>query len=250
MPESLSLLQLALIGICVLLTGASKTAMPVAGVVSGTVLAATLNPTAAAGFLVPLLLVGDVIALARYRQHVQWKLIARLLPGLLVGFALAALAFWVLQAAVLARVIGALILASLAMELLRRRTDRRAQQAQGPARLQSAFFGTLAGAGSMAANAGATAMTLYLLSMRVPMLAFMGTSAWFFLFLNLAKVPIVLGLGLVTAESLLMGLAYLPALFAGAVLGIWVFSKMDQGVFSRVAFVVSALAGAWLLVHG
>ena len=32
----------------------------------------------------------------------------------------------------------------------------------------------------MAANAGGTAMTLYLVKMRVSMLAFMGTSAWFF----------------------------------------------------------------------
>lgn len=250
MPEHLSVLQVLVIGVCVILTGASKTAMPVAGVVSGTVLAATLSPTVAAGFLVPLLLVGDAIAIARYRQHAQWKLIARLLPGLLVGFALAALAFGVLEASVLARVIGVLILASLALELVRRRSGDQAQRAQGPARLQSAFFGTLAGAGSMAANAGATAMTLYLLAMRVPMLAFMGTSAWFFLLLNLAKVPIVLGLGLVTTESLLIGLAYVPALFAGAGLGVWVFSKMDQGVFSKVAFIVSALAGAWLVAHG
>lgn len=251
MPESLSLLQVVVIGCCVLLTGLSKTAMPVAGVVSGTVLAATLTPTVAAGFLVPLLLVGDVFALARYRQHVQWRLIGRLVPGLVAGFVAMAIAFRYLDTGLLSRILGALILISFGLEVLRRRSRVQAVvESRGPARVQAAFFGSLAGMTTMAANAGGTAMTLYLIAMRVPMLAFMGTSAWFFAFLNLAKVPVVLGLGLVTEQTLVVGAWYLPVLFAGVGLGLWVFSKMDQDVFNKVALTVSALVGAWLLIHG
>jgi len=268
--EQLSVLDLVVIGICVVLTGASKTAMPAAGVVSGTVLAGVLTPTGAAGFLVPLLLVGDVIALARFRQHVQWRLIFRLMPGLVVGFGLMALAFRYVNTSLLARILGILILLSVAMEVIRQRRlgrisvaseagvpatrvhaagDAGAGEAK-PSVVGSAFFGTLAGMTTMAANAGGTAMTLYLISMRVPMLAFMGTSAWFFCFLNAAKVPVVLTLGLVDQHTLLVDLAYLPVLFGGAALGIWVFSRMDQALFNRVALVISALAGAWVLAHG
>lgn len=268
MLEQLSLLDLVVIGICVVLTGVSKTAMPAAGVVSGTVLAGVLTPTTASGFLVPLLVVGDVIALARFRQHVQWRLILRLMPGLVVGFGLMALAFKYLDTSVLARVLGILILLSVAMEVIRRRRLARVTVADvspppgalgdeadevdeaRPSVVRSAFFGTLAGMTTMAANAGGTAMTLYLISMRVPMLAFMGTSAWFFFFLNAAKVPVVLTLGLITEHTLLVSLAYLPVLFAGAALGIWAFNRMDQALFNRVALVISGLAGAWVLVHG
>jgi len=251
MPESLSLLQIAVIAVCVMLTGASKTAMPVAGVISGTLLAAILTPTVAAGFLVPLLLVGDVIALARYRQHVQWRLIGRLLPGLVAGFVLMAVAFRYLDTSVLERILGALILASFVMEVWRRRSKERLVTTRpGPARAQAAFFGSLAGMTTMAANAGGTAMSLYLIAMRVPMLAFMGTSAWFFAFLNLAKVPVVLALGLVSHQSFLVGAWYLPALFLGAGLGVWLFKRMNQEIFTKVALVVSAAIGAWLLVLG
>ncbi|MBU6245546.1 MAG: TSUP family transporter [Actinomycetales bacterium] len=265
MLEQLSLLDLAVIGICVVLTGVSKTAMPAAGVVSGTVLAGVLTPTTASGFLVPLLVVSDVIALARFRQHVQWRLILRLMPGLVVGFGLMALAFKYLDTSVLARVLGILILLSVAMEVIRRRRLARVTAADvapapgalgdeadeaRPSVVRSAFFGTLAGMTTMAANAGGTAMTLYLISMRVPMLTFMGTSAWFFFFLNAAKVPVVLTLGLITEHTLLVSLAYLPVLFGGAALGIWAFNRMDQALFNRVALVISGLAGAWVLVHG
>lgn len=271
MLEHLTLIDLAIIGVCVMLTGASKTAMPAAGVVSGTVLAGVLTPTVASGFLVPLLIVGDLVALARFRQHVRWRLILRLMPGLVVGFGFMALAFKYLDTSLLARILGILILLSVAMEITRQRKAAsvrslstvpapaspgdggdEADAAKGarPSVARSAFFGTLAGMTTMAANAGGTAMTLYLISMRVPMLAFMGTSAWFFFLLNAAKVPVVLALGLITEHTLLVSVAYLPMLFAGAGLGIWTFNRMDQALFNKVAMAVSGLAGAWVLVHG
>lgn len=102
----------------------------------------------------------------------------------------------------------------------------------------------------MAANAGGTAMTLYLLKMRVPMLAFMGTSAWFFFILNVSKIPIVVGLGLLDGHSLLADLAFLPIMLVGSVLGIFVFRRMKQAVFANVALVLSAVASVWLIIHG
>ena len=138
--------------------------------------------------------VGDLFALARYRQHVDWKLILRLLPGVLAGVVLTAILFTVLDAHALDRIVGALILVSVGLEIWRRR--RPSLESEGQSRwAASAFFGTLAGMTTMAANAGGAAMSLYLINMRVSMLAFMGTSAWFFFFLNLLKIPVVVAVG-------------------------------------------------------
>ena len=112
------------------------------------------------------------------------------------------------------------------------------------------FFGSLAGMTTMAANAGGTAMTLYLVKMRVSMLAFMGTSAWFFLILNLIKVPVVGGLGFITPETLVADLWLSPLIVAGALVGVAVFRRMNERVFTNVALGLSALAATWLIVHG
>jgi uncharacterized membrane protein YfcA len=252
MPETWTPVLIALVGLAVLLYGISKTAMPTLGIVSGPLLAAVLTPTYASGFIVPLLIVGDLFGLALYRQHVQWRLIIRLIPGLLVGFAVVTLAFEFAPPGVLARSIGVLILLSVLIEVYRRRALAVDDLQSVPVlpRAVTAFFGTLAGMTTMAANAGGAAMSLYLVSMRVPMLAFMGTSVWFFFILNLIKVPIVVGLGLLTPDSLLVDLAFLPMLVLGAVLGVAVFKRFDQEAFNRVAIVLSAMAGVWLLVHG
>jgi uncharacterized membrane protein YfcA len=222
--------------------------MPVAGVLAGPLLAAALGPTAATGFMVPLLILGDLFALARYRQHADWGLIRRIIPGVLLGFLLTGVLFVALSLTALSRVIGVLILASVALEVWRRRHPVEPPERPHPG--AALFFGSLAGMTTMAANAGGTAMTLYLINMRVPMLAFMGTSAWFFFVLNVLKVPIIGSLGFITAESLLTGLWFAPLVVVGALVGIWAFRRMDERVFTAVALGLSALASLWLIIHG
>jgi uncharacterized membrane protein YfcA len=249
MPEAWTPTLLAVVAIAVFLYGFSKTAMPVAGVLAGPMLAAALGATTGSAFIVPLLLIGDMFALARYRQHVNWPLIVRLVPGVLVGFAITALLFRFVDTSTLGRVIGVLILTSVLLEVWRRRNPRTAEGPR-PHRLAVGFFGTLAGMTTMAANAGGTPMTLYLINMRVSMLAFMGTSAWFFFILNALKVPILAGLGFLDAETLIAGVPFVPVVVIGALVGIPVFTRMNERVFTNVALSLSAIAAIWLIVHG
>lgn len=252
MPEVWTPVLIGTVGLCVFLYGVSKTAMPVLGVLASPLLAAALTPTVAAGFMVPLLLLGDLIALAVYRQHVEWRVIGRILPGLLVGLVLTAVLFLFADITTVGRVVGALILISVILEASRM---RRAPMEVPPSgtpwdRLVTGFFGALAGVTTFAANAGGSAMSLYLIRLRVPMLTFMGTSVWFFFILNLVKVPLIAAVGLFSVESLRVGALMAPLTVAGAVLGIYVFRRMDQRIFVIVALVLSAFAAVWLLIHG
>ena len=93
-------------------------------------------------------------------------------------------------------------------------------------------------------------MTLYLVKMRVSMLAFMGTSAWFFFILNLVKVPIIGGLGFITVESLVLDLWLSPLIVLGALIGVFIFRRMNEQVFTYIALALSGLVAIWLVVHG
>jgi len=252
MPETWAPLLVVVVGFAILLYGFSKTAMPVAGVVAGPMLAAALGPTVAAGFAVPLLILGDLMGLVYFRQHANWRLIAKIVPGVLVGFAITAALFAFASTSVIARVIGVLLLISVGLEIARRRSPvlQESQGDRGVQRLEAGFYGTLTGVTTMAANAGGAAMTLYLVKMRVPMLAFMGTSVWFFFILNLIKVPLVIPLGLITRESLIANLWFAPILVIGGFIGIFTFRRMNQTWFERTALILSALASLWLVITG
>lgn len=252
MPEVWTPVLIGLVGLSVLLYGFSKTAMPVAGVLAGPILAATLGATTATGFAVPLLILGDLFGLLYFRADADWRVMRRLVPGVLLGFAITAILFKFIDVHSLGRIIGILILASVGLEVWRQRTE------EGPAhdlpamdsKVAIAFFGTLAGMTTMAANAGGAAMTLYLVKMRVTMLAFMGTSTWFFFILNSLKVPIVASLGFMSQETLMAGLWFAPLIVIGALIGIFTFRRMNQKAFVRIALALSAVAAIWLIIHG
>ena len=252
MPETWGPVLLGIVALAILLYGFSKTAMPVAGVVAGPMLAAALGPTVAAGFAVPLLILGDLMGLVYFRQHANWRLMLKIVPGVLVGFVITALLFAFASTTLIARVIGMLLLLSVGLELLRRRTDevREVESTAGVRRLEVGFYGTLTGVTTMAANSGGAALSLYLIKMRVPMLAFMGTSVWFFFILNLIKLPIIIPLGLITRESLVSNLLFAPLIIVGALIGIATFRRMNQVWFDRIALALSALASLWLVLHG
>ena len=252
LPEAWTPLLIGLVGASVLLYGFSKTAMPVAGVLAGPVLAAALGATTASAFAVPLLILGDFFALALYRQHADWGLIRRLIPGVLLGVVITAVLFKFLEVRTIGRIVGVLILTSVLLEVWRTRSEH-VDHRELPAmesKAAIAFFGALAGVTSMAANAGGTAMTLYLVKMRVSMLAFMGTATWFFFVINVSKVPIVIALGLMTRETLVAGLWFAPMIVAGALIGRVAFRKMNEKVFTNVALLLSAVASVWLIVRG
>ena len=252
LPEVWTPLLVAVLFVVVFLYGVSKTAMPVAGVLASPLIVAALTPTTATGFTVPLLIIGDFIALGLYRQHADWRLIRKLVPGVLLGFLITALLFRFLSIEALSRIVGVLILSSVGLEVWRQRREG-ADHRDLPEMSNKGviiFFGALAGVTSMAANAGGTAMSLYLVKMRVSMLVFMGTSTWFFFVLNSLKVPFAISLGLITPASLWADLWFLPVLVVGAIAGVVIFRRMSQVVFVRVALSLSALGALWLIVRG
>ena len=64
------------------------------------------------------------------------------------------------------------------------------------------FLGSLGGVATMLANAAGPVAQLYLLVMGLPKYAFIGTSAWLFLIVNLFKVPLMIDLKIITADSI------------------------------------------------
>src|SRR5690606_22210226 len=199
------------------------------------------RPSTAATLL--LFIVGDVFALLAYRRHAHWPSLLRLAPavvaGLLVGFAFLAIG----DDDIVRRTIGVILLVMIAITLWRRR--RTTEPASGL--LPAAGYGTLAGFTTMVANAGGPVMSMYFLATRAPVRTFLGTAAWFFAIVNLMKVPMLAGLGLITPGVLLMDLALAPLVVIGALAGMLLAKRMPQRLFDRLVIVLTVLGAVYLL---
>ena len=107
--------------------------------------------------------------------------------------------------------------------------------------------GVGAGFTTMVANAAGPIMILYLLAMRLPKVTFVGTTAWFFLTVNLFKVPFSYSLGLISAASLAQSLALWPFAIGGALFGRWLIRYIDQRLFENLALALTFVASLGLL---
>lgn len=115
--------------------------------------------------------------------------------------------------------------------------------------LAAVAAGVLAGFATMTANAAGAVMTLYLLAMRVEKMRFIGTSAWFFLIVNLSKLPFSASLGLFPAETLRLSALLAPVVLVGTWLGILLLRRLSQVTFERAALAGSVVAAVALLVR-
>jgi uncharacterized membrane protein YfcA len=221
--------------------GFSKTGIGNVALLGVVALAQVLPAKDSTGVALLLLLVGDAVATVTYRKTVDWRLIGRLILPVAVGLGLGAVFLHVTSDSVLKKTIGAIILVLLVLGL---RPEKLGVQRPAVA----AGYGGLAGFTTMVANAGGPAMSLYLLAAKFDKLRFLGTSAWFFAAVNLTKLPISIGLGIIRPDTALVALPLAPAVLVGTAIGRLVVARLKQKTFNILIMVFVAVSAVYLIV--
>lgn len=252
-----------------LIVGFSKTALPGAGTLAAGAFALAMPAKESTAALLLLLVLGDMTALWVYRREPDWRTLVRLLPSAMVGVIIGVFFFAAVDDTTVRVTIGVILLALVTLTLVRRaqaarRTAAQAESSDSPpttraeqgggslkgaaATAQGIGYGLLGGFTTMVANAAGPVMSLYLLMMRMPVLTFLGTSAWFFAVINLFKLPFSAGLGLFTAETLAMDALLVPVVLLAAFVGAKVARRISQSVFDKLVLGLTVLAAIGLLI--
>ena len=227
--------------------GISKSGFSGLSLVHVLVFAHVFGARASTGVVLPLLLVGDVVATTAFGKDVQWGHVRRMLPAAVAGVVSG---WWLMSRideAACRPVVGVIILALATLQI--GRMVRPDWLADVP---HAAWFATgtgiLVGITTMLANAAGPVFALFLLAAGVPKWEFIATTAWFFLLLNLAKLPFSLHLGLIGSDTLLVNLLLVPAILVGLSLGRAVVRRIPQRGFDLAVLALSALAAVRMLL--
>ncbi|MFC7380722.1 sulfite exporter TauE/SafE family protein [Sphaerisporangium rhizosphaerae] len=242
---ALDLAQWAVLVLALVLVGFSKTGISGAGTVAVALFALVLPTKSSTGMLLPLLLVGDVVAVVSYRRHADWPRLLKLFPWVAAGVLVGAVVVRWVDDAQMRRIIGAILLVIIALSLWNRRRGSDASLANRPA--VAAFAGVFAGFTTMTANAAGPIMALYFLAAGLPMLGFLGTTAWFFLTINAFKVPFSVALGLVTPATLVFAAATAAAVVVGGGAGRVIVRHINRTWFERITLALTFLAAVRLM---
>ena len=212
MIETLTITQWITICLSAVLIGMSKTGIQ--GITALTVpyMAIAFGAKESTGIILPMLCMADIIAVCYFRKKADWKAVVRLLPAAVAGFFIA---IWVddqIPASDFRFLLGITLLTVFLVMLW------------------SEFTGSQ--------NRWA-----YLLSMRKEKMEFIGTNAWFFMVVNLLKLPLqILVWHNITFESFRLNLLMLPFLGLGACIGLRIVKRFSDQSFHRFIQIVTAFS--------
>jgi len=244
--------QWALVGTTGLVVGLAKTGLSGVSLLFVPLMAAAFGAKASTGLLLPMLCFGDLFGVAYYRRHADFKQLIRLMPWALAGLAAGAGVGIGLEDGEFKRLLAVLVLVCLALMVWQDRKKNLAVPGDPVAPLGwwfPALAGLAAGFTTMVGNAAGPVMTLFLLSMRLPKNAFIGTAAWFFLIINLVKVPLqIFFWHNMTGESVLVALSSIPFIATGAWLGLKLVGKMPERFFKGFVLVMTGVSALFLLL--
>ena len=231
--------------ISALVVGLSKTGLVGIGIVGSIALTLVLPAKVVTGAILPILIVGDIVAVSMFRRHANWVQLWRIFPWAAIGVAVGWFMLGKLETHAINRVVGAIVVIIVILQVIR---EIRGQLEPPKNPMLAGSVGVLAGVATMIANAAGPIMSVYLLAMKLPKLEFIGTSSWYFLVMNLFKVPFGVNLGIINAQSLLFDLKLVPFVLLGAFLGKPILERINQVWFERIALVFAFFSGLRLLL--
>jgi len=229
-----------------LLNGMHKTGLNGLTMIAIPVMAAAFGAKLSSGIILPMLIVGDVIAVFYYRQHAQFRVILQSLPWVLLGVGIGVLVGDAVSDETFGRLISASIIIGLGFTTYQEFSKREVVVPQSW--LVAALIGTVAGFSSMVGNA-AILMSLYFVALGFNKKQIIGTIAWLFLSVNLIKIPFhVFVWNTITWETMRLDVLALPAILVGAVLGLYLIRFIPERPYRLFLMTTVALAAMQLMI--
>ncbi len=212
--------------------------------------------TAGLGFMLPLLICGDLIAVWQYRHLFSFTIVRRLFAGSILGLVLGAGLLWwfhrqkseALASAVISIEIGVESIFLVSLHWWRQFRGMQKHLMREP--MRSNLTGCIAAVSSTLAHGAGPIIATYLIPLQLDRQLYVGTCATYFFLLNTGKLPSYGLTGQFQHVSPLFALRFLPIVLAGALFGVWINRRMSDKLFTRVVYITTFLLGWYILWEG
>ena len=226
-------------GLCAMGIGMAKTGLGGLGMVVVPVMANIFGAKSSTGILLILLILADFFGVRYYHMHADIRQLVKLIPSTIFGILTGVLIGDILSDVDFQFLLGAVIISGALIMVIK--VDIKENK------LFSIAVGFLGGFITMIGNAAGPIMSIYFLSMGFDKNKFIGTAAWFFLFVNLFKVPMhVLIWKTIDLNILLFDLSLFPFILVGAVTGVWIVKKIPERPY-KIFVIVSVILSTFNL---
>ncbi len=211
------------------------------------IMALVISPLQAAGLMLPILIVMDIVALLAYRGQADWRSLSILLPAAVLGIGIGwATAAYVSDGFVLF-LIGIMSLAFVANYVFKQRKVTTAARHNRP---KGTFWGTIAGFTSFISHTGGPPFQMYMLPLRLSPTLFAGTSVIFFAAINAIKLVPYFLLGQFDSTNLATSVTLFPVALIATLCGVRLVRIVKAETFYGIIYIFMAVIGAKLTYDG
>ena len=253
LPLDLGVAGFLVAAFAVFVIGLAKSSVPAAATMPVGLFALVIPAKLSVGAILPLLILGDIIALLAFRKAGRWDIVIKILPSVFVGMFIGYFLLSWSTSREVAYVIGAILVFTAIYEIRKRLRNEKMDIDQGVnqkqrSRLTAQLMGVLVGIMTMTANSAGPIFSLYLLNLQLPMQTFVGTNSWLFFIINVSKIPFNANLGIITTQTLMLAVLLAPFVVMGGLFGQRIMRSINQRAFEYSALVSTLIAGLLLFI--
>ena len=227
------------------------------GALSAPIMLFAFSPTAALSILIPIFIAIDFWVVWHWRkqgvrQIILWMVVWGII-GQIIGWSL--LRLGTIDDSIILAFIGLIaVLTALQYFWQQFFASHNGQNPRQKSRIfrrkiaqRASIWCSLSGFTSFVSLTGGIPAQIYLLPLQLPRRLFVATMAWYFLFINLFKIPFFIELNLLNHASLSVSVLMLVFVPVGVSLGRWLNKTMSDKLFYYIAYSCLLILGVQLL---
>ena len=231
--------------LCALGIGMAKTGLGGIGLLVVPIMAGIFGPKESTGILLIILILADIFGVGFYYRHAEINKLIQLAPSTLLGILIGVLVGDRIDAYQFRFVMGTVVIIGAVLMTFQPNNKNNGRVSF----FYSYTVGSLAGFSTMVGNAAGPIMTIYFLSIGFQKNKFIGTTAWFFLLVNIFKVPFHMFFWkTIDLSIILFDLSLFPVIIFGALLGVYIVKRIPEKPYRIILILSVFLSTAKLFI--
>ncbi len=222
----------------------AKTGLGGLGLLVVPIMAGIFGAKASTGILLIILISADIFGVKFYHRHADISKLFQLIPSTIIGILISVVFGDQISEDQFKTAMAVIIISGVMISISQKRESNLVYSNK----IVSSLIGILGGISTMIGNAAGPIMTLYFLAMGFKKNKFIGTAAWFFLTVNLFKVPFhIIYWNTVNIEVIYSGLIMLPLTMVGAFLGYFIVKFIPERPY-KIILILSIILSVFKLL--
>ena len=201
-----------------------------------------MSPLHAAGILLPLLVLMDIIAVCIFWKKWKIKILKIIIPAAIVGITIGSLTFQYTSENQIRLIVGIISILFVIISFI-----QKSNLLLKPNNLKGYFWASASGYTSFLIHAGAPPMNFYMLPLKLDKLTYIGTATFAYFIINIVKLIPYYFLGLLGPSNLKISISLIPIALISVGLGYYLQKKISEKNFFNIIYILLFISGLKLI---